>query len=156
MSTVDYRAQKRADRHIDERRVQINEVHMANRTVTAIDTTGGKLYLSFDLFPSVVDIPSIGDTWVVCRNGHDWRLVRRVEKGTEQTAVTALQAGDKRLEANGDLHLNGTRIILNGLYILTGNGVPTAVAPVGSLYLRKDGNVGEAMYVMEIDGWMPK
>jgi len=114
MSTVDYHAIRRASRQIEEKRVKINEVNMATRYLTATDINNGQIQIIMDLFPAVVDIPMPGDTWVIRKSGLDWRLMRRVENTLEQTKVESLVAGDKRLEAESTLYLNGSQVKVNG------------------------------------------
>ena len=43
-------------------------------------------------------------------------------------------------------------------YLIVGDGDPTGAvaAPRGALFLRRDGGAGEALYVMESGGWVPK
>lgn len=67
-------------------------------------------------------------------------------------------------DINGNLSVPGSlassSIILGSIKILTGTGVPSIAAPIGSLYLRTDGGTNTTLYVKEsatdATGWIPK
>jgi len=58
--------------------------------------------------------------------------------------------------------INGTTILFSGVNIYVGSGTPEAnvKAPIGSLFLRRDGGAGTALYVKESGtdktGWVGK
>ena len=105
---------QRVQNRSKSQRVRITEVNMTSAYVLAEDAYGGQYRITFDAQSPIVAVPAIGDLWIADRRGNDWYLNRRFETGSEQTAITSLSPGDRRIEADNDLHLNGKRVIVNG------------------------------------------
>lgn len=117
----------------EQRIVTISEVNTANHQVKVLDDYGTTLYITLHLQDSVLAIPSPGERWLVERQGVDWFLEKRKESTDATTPLTSMAAGDKRVEADSTLFLNGKQITLQGVVFIS-NGSPTD-NPKGGGYL---------------------
>jgi len=105
-----------ARRATEERVVTISEVDMTSLTVVARDQYGSSIEISMHLSDGgITSVPAAGEIWTVQRSGNEWFLDKKSDDGSESVALTALQPGDRRIEASGDLHLNASgTVYLNG------------------------------------------
>ena len=101
--------------YIEERIVTVREVNMAQRQIILQDQFGTTLNASVHFLDPQVSIPQVGERWTAKRQGMDWILMRRMERGTEHTPVTSLKPGDYRIEAANDLYLTGQDVIIEAL-----------------------------------------
>lgn len=74
------------------------------------DKYGGQFMVSMHVHDTVATIPAVGEVWLVKRMGVDWVLDKRLDNKQERIPIGTLDAGDRRLEANKDLHLAGTTV----------------------------------------------
>jgi len=131
--------QRQIERRLDERRVTISEVNMAQSYILTKDAWGNPIRVSFNFHDAVVTVPQVNELWYLKRRDNQWTLDRKAETGTEATSLTTLSAGDKRLEASNDLYLAaGNNVYLNGILLQNNTtavswtnitGKPTAFPP---------------------------
>jgi hypothetical protein len=108
--------------------------------------------------PDTLDVQSLNTNW-------NYRIKLRQTGGIDYSAFFIKgsngNAGIGRTDVPEKLSISGN-IDLNGVKIITGNGVPegSGTAPIGSMYLRKDGGAGSTLYIKESGtgntGWAAK
>lgn len=101
-----YETIKRSSTISTERRILIDEVNTSEKFVTGKDSFQKNYRVTFDFHDPVLAIPVQGEMWIISQYENEWRLERRVDTGTETIAASDLAPGDRRLEAQNDLHLN--------------------------------------------------
>lgn len=145
----------------NERRIVIDEVNTAQSWIVGIGAHGERIRASYFLQPPLLSVPAQGETWTVTQYVSEWRLDRKVEQ-QETRPATTLQEGDRRLEASGNIYIDGAEVHINGVILFSGVGSPEGVvtAPIGSIYTRSDGVPGATLYVKESGtddtGWAAK
>jgi microcystin-dependent protein len=132
-----YASARAAARATDQRRVVIREVNTEQSFIVGEGRDGQKILLNFDFQQPLVAIPVPGEFWTIVRNDNEWRLDRRMETGDEPVALSDLKPGDRRIHADGDVHIAADHLIFNGVSIMdlipAGVVIPFAgnVLPVG-------------------------
>lgn len=133
---------------METRVVTITQVDMTNFYVTGRDQYGTLLQVSWHLSDVITSIPALGEVWTVERQGNLWFLDKRGDDGSEATTLQELEPGDRRIDAKGNIYLNGASLIFNGSQFVPG-AIPGALAaqppasslPSGSLYYATDQDV---------------
>lgn len=146
-------------RQTEKRVVRVSEVNTVENAIYAQDQYGGEIQVSVHFDGTIVSVPQVGEIWTVARDGNDWFLDKQA--GTSIGNLEDLEPGDRVISGarvviqTDEMHLGGTKIV-------TGTGSPQGVvtAPIGSLYLRKDGGAGTTLYIKESGtgntGWIAK
>jgi len=97
----------------DNTRISIKEVNMPKSYVQGTDAFNRSYQITLDFHSALVAIPQVGEMWRIVRRGTDWTLDKRLETGNEKTSIMSLSSGDRRIDAPGTLHLNGTKVLIN-------------------------------------------
>lgn len=95
--------------------IDIDDVDLANRTVTGHDKTNVLIQASFREAPgAALRIPVQGEKWTVQRIGYQWRLGQRLDSPDEHATLTEqMTPGDSRLAADGTMHIASDAIVYN-------------------------------------------
>jgi hypothetical protein len=105
-------SERQISRDTEERPVTIREVNVDEQTIVAEDEYGSLLQVSLNFNDALVSVPTIGSKWTVYRNGVLWYLGKR---GDAELGIGGMEPGDKRIEADGNLHLDAESILINGI-----------------------------------------
>lgn len=135
-----YEQVRRANTNSEFRRVRIVEVNTANRYILARDFYDRDYQISFDFHGSVIHIPAKDEIWLIRSYQTEWRLDRKLETDS----LEELAPGDKKIEASGSLHLEGTEVLINGRNaddLITAEEVPDVVLPTVETEVAKDGTL---------------
>ena len=99
------------------RRVQIDEVNVAQNVVTGKDQYGLTFQITYGPWfdHGTISVPKQGENWIVEQYRQEWRLKYKVEDLTD--IVGSLQPGDKYLNA-GTFWMNGNANLTNGYLTL--------------------------------------
>lgn len=92
----------------------IREVNTTTGVIAVTDQYGTPLQISLHTFDPLLAIPDGNEVWVIERLGSDWFLFKKMETGNEQTPLSALKPGDRRIESSGILYLNANDVRING------------------------------------------
>jgi hypothetical protein len=109
-----YRTASQIANNAESRILTITEVSTANNYISAKDMYGSTYRLSVDFHDPLLTIPQAGEVWQAERQGYEWRLVRQKAETTASWQLkrfAEMKPGDKRLEANGDLHLASPQVV---------------------------------------------
>lgn len=137
--------------------VEIRQVNVAKGRVAAKDRMGAAYYIP--LVGSEV-IPQEGEVWIIEKGqGSDWLLKRKVIMGEVEPRVYSLNPGDRLLEAQSDIHIEGQRVLFNSRPVNVDNMLPGQAliwdgTEVGGQYpLRvSDGTATYAANIIEFSG----
>lgn len=91
---------KKANREI---LVRITEVNMAKGIIWAVSRGRKDMQYQINIagHDAMVAVPRVGEIWLITGNSdHTWRLSKRIENGSEDTAIDQLKEGDRRIDAN--------------------------------------------------------
>ena len=89
---------KRANKEI---LVRITEVNMTQRIIWAVSRgiKGIQYQISVAGLDPLVAIPRTGEIWRIAGTAdHSWRLVQRLEDGSENTGLDNMKEGDRRID----------------------------------------------------------
>lgn len=102
--------------------VEIRQVNLTRGRVAAKDRMGAAYYIP--LIGSEV-VPQEGEIWIIEKGqGTDWLLKRKVIIGEEEPRVYSLNPGDRLLEAQSDIHIEGQRVLFNSRPVNVDNMLP--------------------------------
>jgi hypothetical protein len=96
------------------KRIQITTSDAKNGYIEGRDSSGQAIRLSFSFYYSpYIQIPQIGEDWVVKKIDNNWTLYGRYELSDNQiTPVTSLHPGDVRIESKNRLFINADQEII--------------------------------------------
>lgn len=98
--------------------VIVEEVDTSAKVAHVRDKFGGKFQIPYDTNNGgIVFVPMINETWVVSRDELQWAFVYRIESAvnTDRVPTDELNAGDTKIRAGANLHMDTGGITVNGL-----------------------------------------
>lgn len=118
----------------ETRAVKIIDVDVDNKRCQGRDLTGGVFYVDLNVSDSgLINIPSLGDEWIVQRRGTSWILKTQI--GSPD--LSSRSPGDKVISADNEIHLQSQNgVIIDGEDLLQNFGADATGRP--NLILRSD------------------
>ena len=93
--------------------VKITAVDMRNGVIEGYDYYKQRIVIYVEnLFFPYLNVPEVGDTWVVQKIGNYWRLEQKAETGREVVNKNDLVSGDVRIESRNILYVNADQEII--------------------------------------------
>lgn len=109
-----YESVKRSSQIGNERRIIIDEVNPTQLFVSGHDSYQKAYRVNFDFQGPIAMFPTQGEMWTIKQYNNEWRLDRRAEVNNEKTSLASMAPGDRRIEAQNNLYLNGESVLING------------------------------------------
>jgi hypothetical protein len=136
--------------------VRITTVRTDTRKIEAQLKDGGNIQISLFDVPSFFVWPKEGEYWIVRQDGGYWKLDNKFDNA-DDTKVVHLAPGEAKVAAEVIKTPSGSSLVtidktnvieVGSIKVVIGTGSPEGVttAPIGSLFLRKDGAAGSTLY----------
>jgi hypothetical protein len=93
------------------RTLTVNEVDPVTRTVKGRDEFNQPLAVTNQFVQPLTTVPSVGEKWLVHRQGGQWLLDRRWD-GDDK--FMGLEAGDVHIDAKNNLVIEAQKVLING------------------------------------------
>jgi hypothetical protein len=117
--------------------VTIREVNPAQNHIQAEDQYGTPIMIDVTGLAAFLQVPQVGEVWVVQRRGSDWLLDSRYDPPDVTLPFSDLNAGDVRIEAPGTIWIAGNVKFLGSIEgiaptVIRVPSIPTQNTQVGT------------------------
>ena len=119
-------------RNTTRKRIKITEVNASRQYIEGVDPTNQPIRLAWISHGPVIQVPVVGEFWVVRHHNNNWYLDHRYEDPDQVWPAESLAAGDVRIESRGRLILHSDYgIVMQGRAFLNPrtiwNEIPSGV-----------------------------